>query len=206
MSNKFFTFSKPFLNFIDSGNFFRKPFGWLYAIIAIVNLILPLFLLYFAIKENIFKADGKYILAFFMLWLIITFASWISFQLWWDRKSKIKDTSAENAEFVATPVFANFIQTLGEWLGTWLTIVGIGVALVGKLFDQGNMMGNMGDFGRGMGDNILLSGFFGGENLLLSLILIPVKGFLIVVFARFLAETSKAFAAIANNTKRQNME
>ena len=130
MDNKFLTFIKPYLSFIDNGHLYRKPFSWLYAILAIINLILPLYVFYMAVDNRIFDSPAKFIIVFLLVWIIIAFASWVSFQLWWDRKSKIIDTSIEGDEFVATPVFSHLIQTLGEWLGTWIGIVGFGTALL----------------------------------------------------------------------------
>ena len=37
--NKFFSFFEPVLKYIDTGKFFREPFRWLYAILAILNLL-----------------------------------------------------------------------------------------------------------------------------------------------------------------------
>ncbi len=66
MDNKFFTFIKPYLSFIDNGHLFRKPFSWLYAVLAIGNLLIPFYVLYQAIRNHIFDyADGKFIFAFF---------------------------------------------------------------------------------------------------------------------------------------------
>ena len=43
--NKFFSFFEPVLKYIDTGKFFREPFRWLYAILAIpvsyTHLTLP---------------------------------------------------------------------------------------------------------------------------------------------------------------------
>lgn len=52
MKNKFFTFIKPYLSVIDNGKFFRKPFSWLYVIIAIVSLLAPAYLIYNAVNLN----------------------------------------------------------------------------------------------------------------------------------------------------------
>ena len=43
--NKFFSFFEPVLKYIDTGKFFREPFRWLYAILAILNLLTPIVLL-----------------------------------------------------------------------------------------------------------------------------------------------------------------
>ena len=191
MDSKFFTFIKPYLTFIDNGNFYRKPFKWLYTAIAILNLIWPLYVLFSAIDNHVFRGPTKSIVVFLILWLIIAFAGWISFQLWWDRRSKIKHTSAEGDDFVATPVFTHFVRTLGEWLGTWIGIVGFATALLTTI-----VLGDDGYYlARNIGYGYLESGW-------LYIIIMPIYGFLIVVVTRFVAEQFTAFSAIANNTKK----
>ena len=191
MDNKFFTFIKPYLSFIDNGHLYRKPFSWLYVILAVINLILPIYVFYQAIKNQVFDSPAKYVIVFLLVWIIIAFASWISFQLWWDRKSKVINTSIESDEFVATPVFSHFIQTLGEWIGTWIGIVGFGIALLTTIIlgKEGNSLSEQLGFG------FMEVGF-------LSIILMPIYGFLIIVATRFLAEQFRALVSIANNTKK----
>ena len=191
MDNKFLTFIKPYLSFIDNGHLFRKPFSWLYAILAIINLILPLYVFYMTVDNRIFDSPAKFVIVFLLVWIIIAFASWVSFQLWWDRKSKITNTSIEGDEFVATHVFSHLIQTIGEWLGSWIGIVGFGTALLTTII--------LGDEGyyllRSIGAGFLKTGW-------LSIVLMPIYGFLIIVATRFLAEQFRALASIANNTKK----
>jgi hypothetical protein len=189
--NKFFNFMDPFLAFIDSGELFRKPFRWLYLFIAAINVLLPFYLLFVALKNNVFQLPGKFIFAFGALWIVIAFAGWISFQIWWNRSSKVANVASPGEDFVATPVFSHFIQTFGEWAGVWVGIVGfisaiIAVALLG---DEARMMSQM----PGMG-------FLGAG--VSAIFLMPLYGFLIIVFSRFVAEQCRAIAAIANNTKK----
>ena len=151
----------------------------------------PIFIFYKAADNNIFDAPAKFIFAFLLIWLIISFASWVSFQLWWDRKTKVTNTSVEGDEFVATPVFSHLIQTLGEWIGTWIGIVGFSVALFATIIlgDDANYLSN------GIGIPFLETGF-------MFIILMPVYGFLIIVSTRFLAEQFRALSSIANNTRK----
>ena len=159
--------------------------------IAIINLILPLYIFYMAADNNIFDSPAKFIIVFLLLWVIIAFAGWVSFQLWWDRKSKIIDTSVEGDEFVATPVFSHLIQTIGEWLGTWIGIVGFGFALLTTI-----ILGDDGYYlSRQIGLDFMETGW-------LFVVLMPIYGFLIIVVTRFLAEQFRALASIANNTKK----
>jgi len=191
MDNKFFTFIKPYLSYIDNGHLYRKPFSWLYSIFAILNLVLPLYVLYMAVENRIFDAPGKFVIVFLLLLIIIAFACWISFQLWWDRKAKILGTSVEDDQFVATPIFSHLIQTMGEWLGTWIGIVGFGTALLTTI-----VLGDDGYYlSRQMGFSFLETGW-------LAIVIMPVYGFLIIVVSRFLAEQFRALASIANNTRK----
>lgn len=196
MGNKFFTFIKPYLSFIDNGHLYRKPFSWLYAIFAIINLIFPLYALKMAFDNNFFDNPfdnpAKEIILVLLLWIIIAFASWVSFQLLWDRKSKILDTSIEGDDFVATLVFSHLIQTIGEWLGTWIGIVGFVTALLTTI-----ILGEEAHYFllRSIGIYFLQSGW-------LAIVLMPIYGFLIIVATRFLAEQFRALASIANNTRK----
>lgn len=56
--NKFFSFFEPVLKYIDTGKFFREPFRWLYAILAILNLLTPIVLLVMAINNDLFRYGG----------------------------------------------------------------------------------------------------------------------------------------------------
>lgn len=214
MENKFFTFLNPYINYIDKGDFFRKPFSWLYALLAIVNLILPLYVIYNTYKmvsnpfsmmgmgdmSNMMEGMGEQMpepsvpakiwIALIIFAIFLLFAGWLCFQLWWNRMSKVLASSPEHAEFVATPSLSHFIQTVGESLGIQIAIVGVGATLSG-LIAGGGMMG-----GVGMMNNLP------GAGGLLGLIMIPIWGFLITVIARFIAEAMRALTSIANNTKK----
>lgn len=191
MDNKFLTFIKPYLSYIDNGHLYRKPFSWLYALLAIINLVLPIYIFIQAVDNHIFDSPGKFIIVFLLVWIIIAFASWVSFQLWWDRKSKVISTSSAGDEFVATPVFSHLIQTIGEWLGTWIGVVGFSVALLTTL-----ILGNEGYYlSRQLGLGFMRTGF-------IFIILMPIYGFLIIVATRFLAEQFRALSSIANNTRK----
>lgn len=191
LDNLFLSISS-YLSFIDRGHLFRKPVSWLYSLIAILNLILPVYIFYKALLDNhIFDSQTKFIIVYLIFWIIIAFAGWVSFQLWWDRKSKVLNTSLEGDDFVATPVLSNLIQTLGEWIGTWVGIVGFSYALLTTLIlgDHGNSLS------RELGFGFIKTGY-------MFIILMPIYGFLIIVATRFLAEQFRALTSIANNTKK----
>ncbi len=191
MENKFFTFLTPYLTTIDNGKFFRKPFAWLYAGIAILNLLIPIFVLVRAIDNEIFGYNGKTSFAFILIWFAVTFVSWLGFQIWWNRKNKIESISSMGDNFLAIPVFSHFIQTLGEWLGIWIGVLGFLFALFSTI-----ILGDRGyNLSRGLELDFLQSGA-------LAIVIMPILGYLIVVVTRFLAEQFRSLAAIANNTKK----
>ncbi|MFW5761350.1 MAG: hypothetical protein ACOCXH_10245 [Cyclobacteriaceae bacterium] len=103
---------------------------------------------------------------------------------------QLKSLFNENDDFVATPVFSHFVQTIGEWLGTFIAIVGAGVSLIGSIF------GNSDRLVYGMG----LPGFMASA--LWGVILLPIVGLLIIIIFRLLAEQLRALVSIANNTKK----
>ncbi len=192
MANKFFNFIDPFLSIIDNGKLFRKPFSWLYAVIAVINLLLPFYILYLAIANKVFGAPAKIVFVFILVWLTVLLASWIGFQIWWNRKDKINASSSLGDDFIATPVFSHFVQTFGEWLGTWIGLVGFVFALLVTI-----ILGSEGYYlSRQLG-----LGFLGLSAI--SIILMPLYGFLIIIISRFLAEQFRALVSIANNTKKQ---
>lgn len=196
MENKFFTFIKPYLSYIDNGHFFRKPFSWLYTLFAIINLLIPIYVFYQASDNGVFGSPAKFIIVFILLWIIVAFAGWVGFQLWWDRRSKINLSSSAGDGFIATPALSHFIQTFGEWVGTWMLIVGFSAALLSTI-----ILGSDGYYlGGTLGIPYLNSGW-------LAVLTTPITGFLIIVFSRFVAEQIRALAAIANNTKpRRNQD
>lgn len=190
MNNTYLEFYKPFLEYIDSGKLFRTPFGWLYAVMAGFNLLVPLVILYIAIDNRLFSAGGAFFFAFLILWLFIVAASWLGFQIWWNRRNVLIAQTAQDSDFVATPVFAHFVQTSGEWVGSWIAIVGAGAGLVTGIFLRDGGVGEM------LPIQFLSSGG------LLSVIIMPIVGFLEIVASRVVAELTRALVAIAINTKQ----
>ena len=180
----FFTFSRPYLEAINKG----KLFSLVYIVMAVVNLVIPFVILYRVIDSGFFSYGAKFVFAFVLTWLVILFACWIGFQLWWDRRKKIADIGS--AEFIATVVFSEILQTFGEWLGTLIGIVGAGGGLLASIF-LGNDVNYL--------FSLIGLGFmrFG----VLIVIIGPVTGFFIIIITRFLAEQMRMFAALVNNTK-----
>jgi hypothetical protein len=180
----FFAFSKPYLDFIGKG----KIYGLVYFLMAAVSVLLPFVIFYAVIDSGLFRYGAKFVFAFIFSWLVILFACWIGFQLWWDRRKKIMEIGA--SEFSATLIFSQILQTLGEWLGTLIGIIGAGAGLIATIF-LGSEINyffyalNL-DF-MALGPSVIVAG--------------PILGFFIIIFTRFLAEQLRIWASIANSTK-----
>jgi hypothetical protein len=190
---KYLNFYKPFLEYIDSGKFFRNPFSWLYAIFAALNLLVPIVVLYFAFEVHWFSMGGSYVFGFLLFWIVLIIASWLACQIWWNRRKAVAAQMDMGEEFVATPAFCHYLQTFGEALGSWVAIVGAGSGLVTWLIIRGGEM-----------ESLLPIPFVGAilGGGLLYIVLMPVYGFIIIVSFRFVSEQCKALVTIARNTKR----
>jgi hypothetical protein len=189
--NSFLHFIDPYLAYIDTGKLFRHPMKFLYGLLAIVSLVLPIVLFIGAARNGIFRSGFGGVVAFLLIWFIIAFACWLGFQLWWDRKDRLADIVNSDDEFAATPIFSHFVQTLGEWSGTFVAIVGAGISLIGGLF------GNAGRVVYSLG----LPDFLGGA--IWGVFLMPLFGLLMIIVFRLVAEQLRALVSIANNTNPQ---
>jgi len=180
----FFTFSRPYLDFINKG----KLFNLIYILMAVINPIIPFVILYQVIDSGFFSFGAKYVFAFILAWFVIVFACWIGFQLWWDRRKRV--INIESSEFFATMFFSEILQTFGEWLGTMIAIVGAGGGLLASIF-----------LGRDVDYLFSYIGMGFMQFGVLIVIVGPVIGFFIIILSRFLAEQLRLLASLSNNTK-----
>lgn len=187
MKEKLFTCIKPYLDYIDAGKLYKQPFCILYRVIAVLLGLFPLYLLYAAIDMGVFRSGAKMLIAFILIWLVLAVAGYLSFQLWWDRSEKVQQTSSTGDDFTATPVVSHLIQTSGEWLGSYMAVVGFCVSLIGWIF---------------LGSDMSIPGIPALNMGLMGLIYFPIAGFLTIVISRFTAELCRALVSIANNTRK----
>jgi hypothetical protein len=181
--SSFLYFAKPYFDYIGKGKIYRL----VYIINAFLNLLIPFGVVAAVVQSGYLKNSGpRVITAFIFAWLVIAFASWIGFQLWWYRKSNLKQI--ESMDFIATPVISEIIQTMGECLGTFIGITGAGIGLIAAVF-----LGSSKEF------HFYGYSFF--EFGPLAIIAGPVAGFFIILIFRFIAEQIRIWAAIANNTR-----
>jgi len=180
----FFGFSKPYLNLIGK----ERIFSVVYFIMAAVSLIIPLVVIFLVVDSGMLAFfGGRGVVAFILSWLVIAFACWIGFQLWWNRRHEV--AAVAESEFTAIPICAGILRTFGEWVGTLTGIIGFGVGIIAVfiLGDTG-ILAEIPGFGAWAAGPVVI---FAG----------PVIGFLYIVLFRLLAELLKVVAALANNTK-----
>ena len=83
-----------------------------------------IFILAKVIEMDFFKyAEGKLILTFILLFIILCAGAWGSYLLWMNRKNKLKEAIQEENEFIAIPVVSHLTQTMGEWLGLYIGVI-----------------------------------------------------------------------------------
>lgn len=151
--------------------------------------------------KGAFHAAGhleRAIIALVLFCVLSIFIGVVIFQIFMDRKSKMNLTSKENDEFIAIPVVAHTIQTLGEAIGIYIGIMGtftIFIAIVFKVC-----------FGYyGLGNLYVVDLEYLSKNLFAGIpyTLLPIiVGFLTIIISRITAEGIKAIVVIANNTKK----
>jgi hypothetical protein len=182
--NKFFSFSRPYLAFIEKS----KIYNIIYFVMSVINLILPFVIIYKVIDSGAFEFGAKYVFAIILSWFVIVFACWIGFQLWWNRRKKVSELGA--TEFSATLLFSDILQTFGEWLGTLIGIIGAGAGLFALIFlgNDINELFYMLDMGfLRLGPAVILAG--------------PIIGFSIIMLFRFIAEQLRLFASLVVHTR-----
>jgi len=117
---------KPYLYFLDTNVLFRKPVSCL---AAVVSLLIPVFVLSLFIRFNIFESNEiKLVFAAIIIIAILVFAGVFGALIWWYRRI----TRDEGPKWYDN--IRRFIQTTGEWLGTFTAISIFGIIIVLMIF------------------------------------------------------------------------
>ena len=74
MDGMFFNFIKPYLSYIDSGKFYKKPFEWLHVFFAIVSFAFPFILFIYMAANGLFSFPAKYIVMSILIFLVMIFS------------------------------------------------------------------------------------------------------------------------------------
>ena len=83
MDGAFFNFIKPYLSYIDSGKFYKKPFEWLHVFFAVVSLLFPVVIFIYMASNGLFSLPAKIVVMCVLMFIVMIFGGWISFQIWW---------------------------------------------------------------------------------------------------------------------------
>jgi len=142
---------KTYLKFIDSPRFFTTPFSWLYLVVAIAFLALPVYLLVQGIDNGIFKQykdgasagqfieGGKTVFAFILTLIAATVAAIVSFIVSWNGKKNEK-TEKLNIDFiidVCADIQALIIKALAHFIAVFGFFAGLFALIFGnKLFNH----------------------------------------------------------------------
>ena len=166
------------LNYIDCGNIFRKPFKWLYWVIGVLIAlgILATIVDMFDYFEYS-SAGGKVGL---VLVMILMLASAVFSVFYWLRRAKdVEKVVDVNARFVAIPVVAHIIRSLGEFCGICLAIFGTAIFIIGTLFSMKHFESNG----------------------IVGIIVCPIAGYFTLLLSRFMSESIAVVTSIANDTR-----
>lgn len=199
---KNFIVVKSYFNSIDSGVFFSKPIVWIYWLIALSNIAIPGYILYYAMDS--FYRWGIQWTLFVIEFIVLLFVSIISFFIWTGRKSSLIEFINNNKKTPATFIVAHFIKTAGECLGVWIGIMGFFDTFLDLIF-YGGGLSDSAFYGNGF--RTILSEFnlvlFEKEvtTSIVLILLFPIIGYFIVLITKFISERLTFLAIIANNTK-----
>jgi len=80
---------RTYLDFVASTRFFTTPFSWLYVIVALAFVAIPVLLLVQGLNFEIFKQEGRFILGFILVLIASIAAAIVAFVVAWDGKNKI---------------------------------------------------------------------------------------------------------------------
>ncbi|MCL1857123.1 MAG: hypothetical protein FWF84_05755 [Kiritimatiellaeota bacterium] len=180
------------LEYIDSGKFFRTPVKWLYILIALLNVCFPFYLLYWLIKllnTPYIKITAWQGIVMLLAWAIFLAGGIVVALLWWKRKDQLSALTAAGDDFPVTPIFAHLLRTSGEMFGFY---VGVVFCLISLLI---MVLASSSDIGQ-----LVFGGLVG--NSVVTVLSMPVIGYLIILVSRFLSEGIYALAATASNTKK----
>ncbi|MDR1306141.1 MAG: hypothetical protein LBK74_01025 [Treponema sp.] len=127
------SFIKPYLRFLDGPDVFTKPYDWLFNVLALVCLLIPVGILYRLIASKIFEGlEGKYIFLFVLSLLVITAASIIAFQMWLNRKKPVVTDKITCP--IVIDALGHLVYVFCEVIATWIGIVGTLVGLFQLIF------------------------------------------------------------------------
>ena len=180
-NTSFLSFSKIYFDFLNKG----KYFSLIYFIEAIICLSIPFVVLYLVVEAGFFNWGARAVFGFILVWIVILLAGWIGFQLWWDRRKKLRHI--DTTDFIAIPIVADMVKTTGECWGTMVGLVGTLGGLIVMIF-----FGNELELLSMLGLNFINFWF---------IVLCPIVSLSFIMITRYYAEWIILLATLTSNTK-----
>ncbi|MCL2764000.1 MAG: hypothetical protein FWD40_01810 [Treponema sp.] len=124
---------RTYLDFVDSTRFFTTPFSWLYLIVALAFLALPVMILASGIRWEIFDLGGTYTLGFILVLAASVAAAIIAFIVAWNGRKKVSTDkitigliidSVADLLAVSIKAQAHFIGVFGFFGGLFALLFG----------------------------------------------------------------------------------
>jgi len=122
-----------YLEFVDSTRFFTTPFSWLFLIVAVSFLALPVLVLVKGINFDVFSSGGKIVFGFILILMSSVAAAVVAFLVAWNGRKK-EDVEKITIEFIIDSLadlqalfiksVAHFIAIFGFFAGLFALIFG----------------------------------------------------------------------------------
>lgn len=87
-NSKLLNILNPVLGFIDSGKFFRQPFKWLYIIIGVLNIIIPIAMI-IGVSNGWDYMQGAMRFAMVLNILVAILVAFLGFLIWYKRAQNL---------------------------------------------------------------------------------------------------------------------
>jgi hypothetical protein len=151
--------------------------------------------------EGAFHASNSKVLSVIALVLFCIFIliiGLINALVLWSRSVDLKQLNTENDKFTAIPVLSHFIQTMGEYISTYIATMGFATVLIAVAFKT-----CFGVFGLNELYTIDLEQLSRNYEMGIPYLLVPIiAAFFMLWTSKIIAEAIKTLVAIANNTQK----
>lgn len=181
-----------FLGWIDNGLFFREPLRIAYIVIGVLVALSPIYVFVKLIESHYGYSffSEKPVPSIIVMVVLIPFAIF-GLLFWINRSKKVKTNIEKGDDFVAIPLAAHVIQSMGEFYGIFMGTA-VPLLLILLALTEGRELTSILPFG--------LESSIGGA--LQAAVYSILLGFFIIIVSRAAAESLRALTSIANNVKK----
>jgi len=123
-----------YMDFVDSPRFFTTPFSWLYLVVAVAFLALPIYMLAKGIENEIFRSEGRIILASILMLSAAIAAAFIAFIVAWNGRVNVKSDklTVELIIDCVADLLALSIKAQGHFIGVFGFFAGLFALIFGS--------------------------------------------------------------------------